>query len=182
MLSLTIFMKRNSLFVASAILCLAAPVAYAGEASKTAKVEEFLRLTKMDETLRQTMDLAMHQVKAGVAQQITGVKLSPDQQTALEDFQDKVARVISDALAWEKLKPAYVKLFTEAYSEAELDDIVAFYRSPTGQSMVAKGPSLMAKSSELAQQKLAAVMPQLQTLMRDFMAHAERPRDPPEKK
>ena len=175
-------MKRTSLVVASAILCLAASVAYADEANKTAKVEEFLRLTKMDETLRQTIDLAVHQMKSGVAQQITGVKLSPDQEAALGAFQDNAARIMSDALAWEKLKPAYVKLFTEAYSEAELDDIVAFYRSPTGQSMVAKGPSLMAKAAELAQQRLATVMPQLQALMRDFTAQATQTAHPPEKK
>lgn len=166
------------MFVASAILCLAASVARADDASKTAKVEEFLRLTKMDETIRQSMDLAMHQVKAGVVQQITGAKLSADQEKALGEFQDKVARVISDALAWEKLKPAYVKLFADTYSETELDDMIAFYKSPTGQSMVAKSPSLMTKSGEIAQQRLAAVMPQLQGLMRDFTAQAGHPTHP----
>lgn len=173
-------MKRNSLLVAGTLLCLAASVAYADEASKTAKVEEFLRLTKMDETLRQAMDQTMHQMKTGVAQQITGAKMSPDQVTALGEFQDKVARVISGALAWEKMKPAYVKLYTEAYSE--LDDILAFYRSPTGQSMVAKGPSLMTKAGELAQQRLASVMPQLQALMRDFKEQAPQTTHPLEKK
>jgi hypothetical protein len=111
-----------------------------------------------------------------------GVKLPPDQETALGEFQDKVARIVSDALAWEKLKPAYVKLFTEAYSEAELDDIIAFYRSPTGQSMVAKAPSLMAKASEIAQQRLATVMPELQALTRDFGAQAAKTTQPAEKK
>jgi hypothetical protein len=175
-------MKHKSLLAASALLCLAASVAYADEATKTAKVEEFLRLSKVDEKLRQGMDLAMRQVKAGVVQQIMGVKLPPDQETALGEFQDKVARIVSDALAWEKLKPAYVKLFTEAYSEAELDDIIAFYRSPTGQSMVAKAPSLMAKASEIAQQRLATVMPELQALTRDFGAQAAKTTQPAEKK
>ena len=175
-------MKRNPLFVASAILCLAASVAHADEASKTAKAEEFLRLSKMEEIRQRIMDLAMRQMKAGLVQQIMGVKLSPDQETALGEFEDKVARVMSDALAWEKLKPAYVRLYTEAYSEAELDDIIAFYRSPTGQSVVAKGPALMAKASEIAQQRLATVMPELQTLMRDFTSQAAQTERPPEKK
>jgi len=175
-------MKPNFWFVAGTLFCLAASVAYADEATKAAKVEEFFKLAKMDEMLRQTMDLTMRQVKTGVLQQMMDVKLPPDQETALGEFQDKVARIMSDALGWEKLKPAYVKLFAEAYSEAELDDIIAFYRSPTGQAMVAKSPALMAKGSEIVQQRLATAMPELQALMRDFKAQSAQTTHPPEKK
>ena len=53
-------------------------------------------------------------------------------------MQDKVASMVSDAVAWDKLKPAYLKLYLDAYSEEELDGIIASYKSPAGQTMVTK--------------------------------------------
>jgi hypothetical protein len=151
----------------------ASPAAWCDEASRTAKVEEFFRLTKMDELLRQSLTLATDQVKSGIIQQITGTKLPPEAQKGMSAFQDKVARVVTDALSWEKLKPAYLQLYVDAFSDGELDGIVAFYKSPAGQAMVAKTPALMQKASVVAQQRMAEAQPELQRLMKEFVAQAE---------
>jgi hypothetical protein len=151
-------------------------------ASKTAKAEEFLRLAKMDQTLRQTLAQMTSQVNSGALQAVMGVKLAPEQEKVVAELQDKVIRIVADALAWEKLKPAYVKLFAEAYSEVELDDILAFYKSPTGQSMVAKNPLLMTKASEIVQQRMAAAQPELEKLVRDLMVQTPQPTQPQETK
>src|SRR5438105_3739431 len=125
----------------------AASAAYADEAGRMAKAEEFLRLAKMDDMLRQTLKMVSEQTKSGVMQQMMGVKLPPEKEKEVSAFQDRIAKVIADVFAWEKLKPAYVKLYAEEFSEEELDGIVAFYKSPTGQAMVAKTPSLMTKAT-----------------------------------
>jgi hypothetical protein len=122
------------------------------------------------------------QVNSGALQAVMGVKLAPEQEKAVAELQDKVTRIVADALAWEKLKPAYVKLFAEAYSEVELDDILAFYKSPTGQSMVAKNPLLMTKASEIVQQRMAAAQPELEKLVRDLMVQTPQPTQPQETK
>jgi hypothetical protein len=108
-------------------------------------------------------------------QQLMGVKLSAEQEKASAEFMDKATHLITDALAWEKLKPDYVKLFSDAYTESELDDILTFYRSPTGQAMVAKNPALMMKASGMVQEKMAAVVPELQKLVRDYMESGRAP-------
>ena len=176
----------NSVAMKCCILVLATTVlasaAYGDEASKAAKVEEFLRLAKMDEMLRQSLALATSQVKSGVLKEMMGVKLPPEMQKNADVLQDKVSRVVSDALAWEKLKPAYVKLFADAYSEAEIDDIVAFYKSSTGQSMVAKSPLIMTKASEIVQRRMTEAQPELQKLIHDFMSQAVQATHPQERK
>jgi hypothetical protein len=83
-------------------------------------------------------------------------------------MQDKVAGIVSDAVAWDKLKPAYLKLYLDAYSEEELDGIVAFYKSPAGQAMVTKTPELMTKASDIVRQKIAEVQPDLAKIVSDF--------------
>jgi hypothetical protein len=164
-------MKRKFWF-GVAILCCAAPAAWCDEASKTAKVEEFFRLTKMDTLLRQSLAIATDQVKSGVLQQILGTKPPPEAEKEMSAFQDKVAAVVTNALSWEKLKPAYQKLYADSFTDEELDGIVAFYKSPAGQAMVGKTPSLMQKATVIAQQKMAEAQPELQRLIKEFASHA----------
>ena len=85
-------------------------------------------------------------------------------------MQDKVASMVSDAVAWDKLKPAYLKLYLDAYSEEELDGIIAFYKSPAGQAMVTKSPSLMAQASDIVRERITDVQPELTRLMTGFVS------------
>jgi hypothetical protein len=155
------------------VLSLAAgQLAYADDASKAAKAEQYLTLMKIDETMKRAMDLVMNQMKSGMMQQITGQTLTEDQTKMTAELGEKVFKLVSDALSWEKLKPDVVKLYADAYTEQELDAIIAFYKSPVGQSVVAKQGDLQTKSSALAQQRMAAVYPELQKLLKDFTAQA----------
>jgi hypothetical protein len=136
----------------------------------------------VEDNLRQTLAMSMNQMKSGFLQQMFGVKLSPEEDKMLGDLQDKMSKLLTEALAWDKLKPEYIKLYTEAYSESELDDLVTFYKSPTGQALATKTPALMAKSGEIVQQRMAAFAPQVQKLMADFMAQAAQQAQSPDKK
>jgi len=101
-------------------------------------------------------------------QQMMGVKLPPDMEKEVGAMQDKVAGIVSDAPAWDKPKPAYLKVYLDAYSEEERDGIIAFCKSPAGQAMVTKTPALMAKSSGIVGERIADVQPELTKLMTDF--------------
>lgn len=145
------------------------PFAHADDATKLAKVHDFFKLAKLDQMTAQVMNQVVTQVNSGMMQQLTGIKLSPDQQQRVNQFSTKADKVIFDALSWNNLEPEYAKLYAAAYTEQQIDDILTFYRSPTGQAVVEKNPVLMKQSSAIAQEHLAAVMPQLRELMKDFM-------------
>ncbi|HEX8776554.1 MAG TPA: DUF2059 domain-containing protein, partial [Rhodanobacter sp.] len=49
----------------------------------------------------------------------------------------------------------------------EVDDMIAFYKSPSGQSMVAKMPAVMGQAMENVQIKMATLMPQLRQISED---------------
>lgn len=72
--------------------------------------------------------------------------------------------------------PAYFKqmleeeqyAFADAFSEEELKDLVAFYESPTGRSLVAKQPAIAQRTNQIVMQAL----PGLQTKFKaSFEAH-----------
>lgn len=138
--------------------------------AKTAKIEEFFKVTHVDQMSGQLIKIVADQMKSGMTQQLTGVQMTPEQQKRFDAFNDKVWKVITDAMGWDKLKPDYVKIYSDAFTEQQIDDILAFYKSPAGRAIVEKTPGLMQQGADLGRERLAAITPQLQQLMKDFVA------------
>jgi hypothetical protein len=161
-------MRRNSLFLSGILIFAAVSAVHADEASKAAKVEEFFKVSHTEQMLTQGMAMMLNQAKSGLLQKMLDVTPTPEQTKAYNELQDQLAAILNRALSWEKLKPEYAKLYASAYTEEELDGIVAFYKSPPGQAMISKSPSIMTKANEIVQQQLASAMPEIQKLMKDF--------------
>jgi uncharacterized protein len=148
-------------------------VARADDASKAAKIQEFFKVAQLDRLSAQSLRLATDRAKSGMIQQMIGVKLNADQQQTMNEFSDKITKVLTNALGWDALEPEYAKLYAGAYTEQQIDDLLAFYKSPTGQVMVEKTPVLMEQANAIVQQHMQAVMPQMQKLFKDSRAEME---------
>lgn len=146
--------------------------AHADDVSKMAKIREFFKVAKLDQLSAQTMQRVADQAKSGMVQQMLGVKLTAEQQQKADEMNDKLMKILSGALDWNVLEPEYAKIYSDAYTEQQIDDLLAFYKSPTGQVMVEKTPILMQQANTIVQQRMATVMPQLQQLLMDYMSNA----------
>jgi hypothetical protein len=51
------------------------------------------------------------------------------------------------------------------FSENEINDMLTFYRSPTGKKFVEKMPIIMKKSMEIGQRQTRMMIPQLNRLL-----------------
>lgn len=145
------------------VLLLAAGAALADEAAKTAKIEEMLQLTKADQMINQMLD----QVRSMQTQQLARMDLPPERRARAQEMQSKISQLISASLSWEKLRPQYVKLYSDAFTEEELAAILAFYKSPAGRAMLEKMPQLMLKSMSIGQQAVANIQPEIERLVRE---------------
>jgi hypothetical protein len=87
---------------------------------------------------------------------------------AAEEMQQKVMKLLADRLNWDKAKPAYIKLYSETFTESEIDGIVGFYKSPPGQAMLSKMPVLMQKSMAVSQQLMGDVMPDIERMAEEM--------------
>jgi hypothetical protein len=147
-------------------------VAHADDASKAVKVEQLFKAARIDRLSAQMMQQTFDQINSGMMQQMMGVKLAPEQQKRVDAFSAKIQKLLTDNLGWNSLEPEYAKLYEDTYTEDEIDGILAFYNSPSGQAMAEKSPALVKRSSAIAQERMKAMMPQLQELMKDFMTQA----------
>jgi hypothetical protein len=57
-------------------------------------------------------------------------------------FGEELHGFLREHLTWEKLQPEFVALYCSVYTEAEMADLAAFYRTPVGQKMLEVGSAL----------------------------------------
>ena len=65
-------------------------------------------------------------------------------------------------LRWSELQPRYERLYASFYTEAELRDIAAFMRSPTGRKMSSVTPQIALGSMEVGRDVASQHMAELQ--------------------
>jgi hypothetical protein len=143
--------------------------AQADEASKRAKAEQLFVLLRMDTMMDQLMGGVRKQVQQ-ITESMPGADTAtPEQKKQITDFQQRVMDTVNQKIGWKALEPDFIGLYASTYTEEELDGIVAFYKSPVGQKMIEKTPELTAKSTQITQQKMTELQPQLSQMVRDFM-------------
>jgi hypothetical protein len=154
-------MKRLSI-----VLCVALPLL--AQETKTQKVEEFMRLAKLDETLKQQVGAVVAQVRGTMQQQLDAARLSTQLRKPAEDLIAEAMKLLDDNVGWDKLQPDVVKVYSDNLTDQDLDGILEFYRSAPGQAFVAKTPVMMGQAAQIAQTRLNKIAPQLDKIMDEF--------------
>lgn len=147
--------------------------------SKQAKTEELLQLTHMDRLMTQMLGQMQERMKSASDQQAATMQMTLEQKTAFDDYQQKLDQLLASYLSWDKMKPIMVQVYSDTYTDQELDGILAFYRSPAGQAMVAKSPELMTKTRTVMMQQMGTLQPQVQQLTKDFAEKMQKSTPPP---
>jgi hypothetical protein len=147
-------MKRFLVMMACAAGLVAVPVR-ADDAAKKALAEELLSVMDIQKNVDQVFAMMRQQMQAQMKRD--GLATT----NASLEFMD----VIQAELSWEKLKPHYIELYTGTFTEAEMQGVIDFYKSPAGVAFLGKQPELMRRSMELNQQLMAELTPKLQALL-----------------
>ncbi|MCP5381814.1 MAG: DUF2059 domain-containing protein [Kordiimonadaceae bacterium] len=105
-----------------------------------AAAAKLLDILDVEKTMNQSMEqMLMMQVQAN---------------PALVQFSDILIKFTNQYMSYESLKPEFIRIYTEAFSADELNDMIEFYQSPTGQNVKNKIPELMQKGGEIGFQRL----------------------------
>jgi hypothetical protein len=75
------------------------------------------------------------------------------------DFAKQVRAELDAALPYEALLDLHAKELSAGYTEQELKDLIAFYKSPTGQKSLQTMPAVSEKVAIQTQQRVESKMP-----------------------
>lgn len=167
-------MRRQRLFTlaltwaTAALLCLPARAAEPTAES----VEELLRVTQSEAMLETLYGQFEGGMRAGMQQAVAGQRLSEKQQSILDNAPREFASVLREELAWAKVKPIYVGIYRESFTQEEIDGMLAFYKSPVGQAFVRKMPQVMQRSGQVMQVLSAPMVEKMRAAMERAVAQA----------
>ena len=157
--------------IATLALCLiAVPAAHADDASRRAKAEEMLQLTKAGPALQEQLKNLQDRVDSLAKQQFGQGAMSPEQTKLSTEYLKQVDTITSDEVGWDKLHPAILQDYADSFTEPELDGIIAFYKSPSGQALIAKTPAVLSKTNTIVTDKIKEMQPKLASLTQDYAA------------
>jgi Uncharacterized protein conserved in bacteria (DUF2059) len=63
-----------------------------------------------------------------------------------------------------------IEVYRDSFTQHDVEEMFKFYRSPTGQTVVAKLPAVMQQMSQYSQQRPKDMIPKIQQLQRDTAA------------
>ncbi|HSS76500.1 MAG TPA: DUF2059 domain-containing protein [Thermoanaerobaculia bacterium] len=113
---------------------------------------ELLQMMDLEKTMRSTLS-------AMLDAQING---NPEMAPYRDVFQSWIERYFS----WDALKPRMIDLYVQAFTEPELRDMIAFYKTPTGQKSLTKLPALMQQGGQLGAEIVQQHKTELEKMMR----------------
>lgn len=159
---------KSKLLVLSFCIAAAVPVAHADDASHRAKVEEMLRLSRTDANLHDQLTNLQSRVGQLAKQQFNLPSPTAEQAASISEYQTKVQALTAQEVGWDQLRPLIVQMYADSFTDADLDGIIAFYKSPAGQSFVAKIPQAEGKTASTVQDRIKELQPKLATLTQSY--------------
>lgn len=149
--------------------------------AKAALIEEMMSLTRPDKNLTQFLQQYKAAFSKGVEEsfrtQFRSSQEASKYRPQLQKFEDQMFDLMADRMSWNKIKPKLVAIYDETFSKQELADIVAFYKTPSGQSLREKMPTLIAKGSQIGQAQMSGAIADIQRLTAEFIADLQKTQD-----
>lgn len=136
----------------------AATVLAAGDTHRAA-AEQFAALVQADRALSSACETMLD----------AQVQANPD----LKPHREALLGFLRQNMSWENLKEDILGLYMETFTETELQELIAFYSTPTGQKSVEAMPDIMRRGSEIGIQRIQAHLPELEALLKAKPESAE---------
>jgi hypothetical protein len=152
-------------------LSLGAQAAPPSQESVEALMSVTLPESSLDSVFK-AMDQLMQQM---MQRRLKGKTLTAEQQRTVEAIAARISALMRDELSLQKLKPRYVQIYRETFDQEEIDGMLAYYTSPTGQAEIRKMPTVMVKSLVLSQSVIEAARPKIEAAVKEALLEAKLP-------
>lgn len=158
-------MKKILLALALLVMA-AAPAAAQPEpsAGEVQAVREFLQVTRTSEVFSRTLEIMLQDGAMG--------------EEMPEEFGGVMREFFAEHFRYEDLEPGFIRMYTDLFTEQELRDLIAFYRTPTGQRMVELTPEITARTQQLTTELMEEAMPALMEMMMEAFEEEEGEEEP----
>jgi len=162
-------MKRILSCLAVVVLSVAAAAAEEKPASE-ASIKELLVVSEVRKLLDNMIVQMDSMMKGAMQQMLQGKEITPALQKIVDKNRERTMALLKAELSWEQMEPLYVKVYQQAFTQEELDGILAFYRTPAGKALVKKTPVVMEKTMAAMQERMGPMIQKLEKIQQEIAA------------
>jgi hypothetical protein len=135
---------------------------------------EVVEMRKLPEAMTAQLDGAM---KQAVQQATQGEQVPASIQRDIDKRQAQMIVATKETLDWNKLEPVYVRVYQRSLNQQEVDGLIAFYKTPSGQAVLKKMPIIMQNAVNETQQLMQPLVQQLRTMQQEVRAEVQAEKD-----
>jgi hypothetical protein len=135
-----------------------------------ASVRELIEITQAKKMMDRMMVQTTAMLKAQIRQSLPENQYSPEQQEILNQLQDKITAAVMEDMRWDSVEPMFIDIYRKSFSQSDMDEMIAFYRSKAGQHMISRMPLVMQNTMQAMQVRMAQLMPKLEKIQNDAIA------------
>jgi Uncharacterized protein conserved in bacteria len=144
----------------------------ANESAKQAKLKELVNVMDMGsmvESIYSQMEVAMQDMS-------TKMGVQPNEQAIFDEYYSQMILIMKENLSWAKMEPLAVDIYDRNFTEDEITDMLVFYKTDTGKSLLKKMPTVMQESMQMSQTLIEGSIPKLQQIESNLRADLEKAR------
>jgi hypothetical protein len=130
-----------------------------GDEGRTAAAQELLGTMHLDKTFGESLQ--------------NMVDMQIKQNPGIAPFRKVMLDFFGKYMSWEAVKDDMAKIYAEEFTAEELKDLIAFYKTPTGQKAALRLPQLMNKGAELGMRRVQGHIQELQQTIAEEAKKAE---------
>lgn len=164
--------KTAFVVIAMIVFVMAGVCANAQDQPERALAEEMLNLLNVKETQEKALAMYKQIIEAQI-QKLDPKSADPAVQAKANELLGKVLDMVKEETTWDKMKEEYITLYAQTYTQSELKDIIAFYKTPSGQAFIKKQPELLKRSFQLGSKMMGGLIPKIQAMVNEFKTSIE---------
>jgi hypothetical protein len=165
-------MFRSTVFAIA--IALLAPCMAQAEPAKPETIEELLVVSKSQDLIESTYKTVDENLQANMSQALSQIPGDTEERRAyLESFSRKVGQIMREEMNWNTLKPMFMRIYGDSFTQEELVGVLDFYKTPAGQAMINKMPLVMQKSMAEMQQRMGPMMQRISVAAKEAIDEAK---------
>lgn len=141
----------------------------ADKPASEASVRELINITDARKLLDSTYGQMDGMLEQAMKPAIGDKPANAEQSRLLAEFRAKTVELMRSEMGWDRIEPIYLDLYTKTFSQAEIDGMLAFYKSDVGKAVTAKLPQLTTGVTQSMMTTMQGFMPRLQKLVEEYM-------------
>jgi hypothetical protein len=153
-----------------AIFIFSSAVAFAADTVPSeASIREILAVTDAKQVVDATLIHIDGLTQKAMQEATKGHSLTSEQQQLIEKNRAQIQSIMKEELAWDKLEPLYIQVYQKSLTQEEVNGMLAFYKTPVGQSVIKKLPLVVQNSMVEMQKRMAPMMQRIQRMQQDVV-------------